>query len=145
MYLRKMGSVSLLTREGEVEAEAAEGAEAAGDGAAEGEPEQPGIPREEEKRVEHVLKHIDRIRKLERDVAKIRETLGSAKRISEVRRKALRAEIRSIEGHMVDHLEAIQLNKKQIDRIVQKLKGLIKRVEEAERELLECERRVDVP
>ena len=205
MYLRKMGSVSLLTREGEVEiakrieegekevlhavlsstiaireildlgdrlrkgkirvreivkdsgeeapreeeaeeeVEAAEAAEAAGDGAAEGEPEQPGIPREEERKVEHVLKHIDRIRKLERDVARIRETLGSTKRMSEVRRKGLRAEIRSIEGHMVDHLEAIQLNKKQIERIVQKLKGLIKRVEEAERELVECERRVDVP
>jgi RNA polymerase primary sigma factor len=131
--------------EGEEEVEVAEGVEAAGDGAAEGEPEQPSIPREEEKKVEHVLKHIDRIRKLERDVAKIRETLGSTKRMSEVRRKGLRAEIRSIEGHMVDHLEAIQLNKKQIDRIVQKLKSLIKRVEEAERELIECERRVDVP
>ncbi|HET6923445.1 MAG TPA: RNA polymerase sigma factor RpoD [Anaeromyxobacteraceae bacterium] len=202
MYLRKMGSVSLLTREGEVEIakrieegekevlhavlsssiaireildlgdrlrkgkirvreivkdsgeegpreeeaeEEVEVAEAAGDGAAPGEPEQPGIPREEEKKVEHVLKHIDRIRKLERDVARIRETLGSTKRMSEVRRKGLRAEIRSVEGHMVDHLEAIQLNKKQIERIVQKLKGLIKRVEEAERELVECERRVDVP
>jgi RNA polymerase primary sigma factor len=205
MYLRKMGSVSLLTREGEVEiakrieegekevlhavlsssiaireildlgdrlrkgkirvreivkesgeeapreeeaeeeVEAAEAAEAAGDGAAQGEPEQPGIPREEERKVEHVLKHIDRIRKLERDVARIRETLGSTKRMSEVRRKGLRAEIRLVEGHMVDHLEAIQLNKKQIERIVQKLKGLIKRVEEAERELVECERRVDVP
>ncbi|HEU4385796.1 MAG TPA: RNA polymerase sigma factor RpoD [Anaeromyxobacteraceae bacterium] len=131
--------------EGEEEVEVAEAPEGAGDGAAEGEPESPPIPREEEKRVEHVLRHIDRIRKLERDVAKIRETLGSTKRMSEVRRKALRAEIRSIEGHMVDHLEAIQLNKKQIDRIVQKLKGLIKRVEEAERELLECERRVEVP
>ncbi|HZY05532.1 MAG TPA: RNA polymerase sigma factor RpoD [Anaeromyxobacteraceae bacterium] len=205
MYLRKMGSVSLLTREGEVEiakrieegekevlqavlsssiaireildlgerlckgkirvreivkdsgeespredeAEGEEEVEVAeapeGAGAAEAEPGQPLIPREEEKKVEHVLRHIDRIRKLERDVARIRETLGGTKRMSEVRRKALRAEIRSIEGHMVDHLEAIQLNKKQIDRIVQKLKGLIKRVEEAERELLECERRVEVP
>jgi RNA polymerase primary sigma factor len=205
MYLRKMGSVSLLTREGEVEiakrieegekevlqavlsssiaiheildlgerlrkgkirvreivkdsgeeiqgedeAEGEEEVEVAeapeGAGAAEVEPGQPPIPREEEKKVEHVLRHIDRIRKLERDVARIRETLGGTKRMSEVRRKALRAEIRSIEGHMVDHLEAIQLNKKQIDRIVQKLKGLIKRVEEAERELLECERRVEVP
>ncbi len=210
MYLRKMGSVSLLTREGEVEiakrieegekevlhavlsssiaireildlgdrlrkgkirvreivkdsgeespreeeaegeeevevVEVVEAVEAGGAGAAQAEPGEPRIPREEEKKVEHVLKHIDRIRKLERDVAKIRETLGSTKRMSEVRRKALRAEIRSIEGHMVDHLEAIQLNKKQIERIVQKLKGLIKRVEEAERELVECERRVDVP
>ncbi len=204
MYLRKMGSVSLLTREGEVEiakrieegekevlhavlgssiaikeildlgdrlrkgkirvreiikdsgeetsaepeeAEEVEEVEAAvepaGDGAAE--PEVPSIPREEEKKVENVLKHIDRIRKLERDVARIKETLAGAKRLSEVKRKEMRGDIRGIEGQMVEHLESIQLNKKQIDRIVLKLKGLIKRVEEAERELFECERRVDVP
>jgi RNA polymerase primary sigma factor len=217
MYLRKMGSVSLLTREGEVEiakrieegekevlasvlassiaikeildlgerlrkgkirvreivkdageessaegepeeaeeveveaadesAAPAETAEAAGgaDGAEAAEAPAPKLPREEEKKVEHVLKHIDRIRKLERDVAKIKETLAS-KKLSEVKRKELRADIKGIELQMVEELEAIQLNKKQIDRIVAKLKGLIKRVEEAEKELLECERRVDVP
>jgi RNA polymerase primary sigma factor len=208
MYLRKMGSVSLLTREGEVEIakrieagekeilasvlsssiaireildlgerlrkgkirvreiikdsgeetqaeeteeveeEVAE-VEASGDGAevavAEpGEPEAPKIPKEEERKVEHVLKHIDRIRKLERDVAKEKETLAT-KKLSEVRRRELRGEIKVIEGEMMENLEAIQLNKKQIDRIVQKLKGFIKRVEEAERELLECERRAGVP
>src|SRR6266536_2183470 len=104
----------------------------------------PKLPREEEKKVEHVLKHIDRIRKLERDVAKVKETLA-AKKLSDVKRKELRADIKAVEMQMVEHLEAIQLNKKQIDRIVSKLKGLIKRVEEAERELVECERRVNVP
>jgi RNA polymerase primary sigma factor len=204
LYLRKMGSVSLLTREGEVEiakrieegekeilaavlsssistriildlgdrlrkgklrvreiikeagdesqaepeeeveeeVEVPEGeAVAAVEG---GEPEVPAIPKEEERKVEHVLKHIDRIRKLERDVAKIKETL-IAKKLSEAKRKDLRAEIKSIEDDMMENLEAIQLNKKQIERIVQTLKGYIKRVEEVERELLECERRVDVP
>ncbi|HUK66951.1 MAG TPA: RNA polymerase sigma factor RpoD [Anaeromyxobacteraceae bacterium] len=210
MYLRKMGSVSLLTREGEVEiAKRIEAGEKeilgsvlassiaikeildlgerlrkakirvreivkdAGDetGSAEGEGEEeaeeveeevaqvvvaevplpegaeppaPKLPREEEKKVEHVLKHIDRIRKLERDVAKLKEILVS-KKLSELKRKELRGEIRGIEGQMVENLEAIQLNKKQIDRIVAKLKGLIKRVEEAEHELFECERRVGVP
>jgi RNA polymerase primary sigma factor len=207
MYLRKMGSVSLLTREGEVEiakrieqgekeilasvlassiaikeilelgerlrkgkirvreiikdagdesaaeeTEEAEEVEAEGAEAAAPEVEvvegaeapAPKLPREEEKKVEHVLKHIDRIRKLERDVAKVKETLA-AKKLSDVKRKELRADIKAVEMQMVEHLEAIQLNKKQIDRIVAKLKGLIKRVEEAERELLECERRVDVP
>ncbi|ACG71996.1 RNA polymerase, sigma 70 subunit, RpoD family [Anaeromyxobacter sp. K] len=217
MYLRKMGSVSLLTREGEVEiakrieegekeilgavlsssiaireilelgerlrkgkirvreiikdagdeqqaeaeepeeeldeaAEAPEGqgdAEAeAGDGAApaEGaEPEKPRIPKEEERKVEHVLKHIDRIRKLERDVAKVRETLQGGKKLSEVKRKELKGEIRAIEAEMMENLEAIQLNKKQIDRIVLRLKSFIKRVEEAEREFFDCERRTGVP
>jgi RNA polymerase primary sigma factor len=131
--------------EGEEEVEVVEGAEVvAGDGAAAGEPEQPRIPREEEKKVEHVLKHIDRIRKLERDVAKVRETLA-AKKLSEVKRKELRNEIKAIEADMMENLEAIQLNKKQIDRIVLRLKSFIKRVEEAERELLDCERRTGVP
>jgi RNA polymerase primary sigma factor len=207
MYLRKMGSVSLLTREGEVEIakrieegekeilaavlsssiaireildlgerlrkgkirvreivkdagdeqqseteeeeveeEAAE-AEAPVDGAApvEGaEPERPKIPKEEEKKVEHVLKHIDRIRKLERDVAKVRETLAT-KKLSEVKRRELKNEIKAIEADMMENLEAIQLNKKQIDRIVLKLKAFIKRVEEAEREFFDAERRTGVP
>ncbi len=208
MYLRKMGSVSLLTREGEVEiAKRIEEGEKeilaavlsssiaireildlgerlrkgkirvreivkdAGDeqqaereeeeieeevpeveGAAveaappvEGaEPEKPKIPKEEEKKVEHVLKHIDRIRKLERDVAKVKETLA-AKKLSEVKRRELKNEIKAIEADMMENLEAIQLNKKQIDRIVIKLKAFIKRVEEAERELWEAERRTRVP
>jgi RNA polymerase primary sigma factor len=214
MYLRKMGSVSLLTREGEVEiakrieegekevlaavlssslavkeildlgdrlrkgkirvreiikesgeetpaepeeeeeaevevevAEApVEGAEPVAEAESEepAEDQPPKIPREEEKKVEVVLRSIDRIRKLERDVAKIKETLDTRK-LSEVKRKELRVEIKGIEAQMVENLEEIQLSKKQIDRIVAKLKGLIKRVEESERELLECERRVDVP
>ena len=108
------------------------------------EPTPPKLARDEEKKVEHVLKHIDRIRKLEQDVVKIKETLAS-KKISEVKRKELKADIKTVEMEMVENLEAIQLNKKQIDRIVSKLKGLIKRVEEAERELIDCERRVGVP
>jgi len=218
MYLRKMGSVSLLTREGEVEIakrieegekevlaavlsssiaireildlgerlrkgkirireivkdageeQQAEGeeesldeveveeveasAESEGDGeaavggapAAEGgEPERPRIPKEEERKVEQVLKHIDRIRKLERDLARVRESL-TAKRLSEVKRRELRNEVKTIEGDMMESLEAIQLSKKQIDRIVLKLKGFIKRVEEAERELWDAERRAGVP
>ncbi len=209
MYLRKMGSVSLLTREGEVEiakrievgekevlaavlsssiaiheilelgerlrkgkirvreivkdagddqqaepeeeeaeveeeAVDVEGAAAAPDAVEGGEPEKPKIPKEEEKKVEHVLKHIDLIRKLERDVAKVKETLA-AKKLSEVKRRELKNEIKVIEGDMMENLEAIQLNKKQIDRIVLKLKAFIKRVEEAEREFFDAERRTRVP
>ncbi|HSN90886.1 MAG TPA: RNA polymerase sigma factor RpoD [Anaeromyxobacteraceae bacterium] len=209
MYLRKMGSVSLLTREGEVEIakrieegekevlaavlsssiaireildlgerlrkgkirvreiikdagdeqpaegeeeealEEVEEVEAAAEGAegaapVEGaEPEKPRIPKEEERKVEQVLRHIDRIRKLERDVAKAKETLAT-KKLSEVKRRELRGEIKAIEGEMMESLEAVALNRKQIDRIVLKLKGYIKRVEEAERELLDCERRAGV-
>jgi RNA polymerase primary sigma factor len=203
MYLRKMGSVSLLTREGEVEiakrieegekeilaavlsssiaireildlgerlrkgkirvreiikdqgdesqaeaeeeeVEEVEPATPEGEVAEPGEPEKPKIPREEERKVETVLKHIDRIAKLERDVARIKETLDT-KKLSDAKRKDLRGDIKDIEAQMLEHLEEIQINKKQIDRIVMKLKGFIKRVEEAERELYECERRTEVP
>jgi RNA polymerase primary sigma factor len=197
MYLRKMGSVSLLTREGEVEiakriesgqksvltsvlasqlaiqeildlgerlkkgkirvreiikdapdepaagseaeteteeeveaveVEAVEGAEAAA----------PALPREEERKVEHVLKHIERIAKLEREVARHREALEQ-KKLSDAKRREMREEIKAREAQMVDSLEDIGLNKKTIDRIVLRLKGLINRVEESERELAELE------
>jgi RNA polymerase primary sigma factor len=210
MYLRKMGSVSLLTREGEVEiakrieegekevlaavlaseiaireiselgerlrkgkirvreivkdagdeqqaegeeeeveeevaeVEATAEVEAAAAPAEGAEPEKPKIPKEEEKKVEHVLKHIDRIKKLDRDRERVEESF-QAKKISQVKRRELLAEKKAIEAEMMENLEAIQLNKKQIERIVQKLKGFIKRVEEAEREMLECERRTGVP
>ncbi|ABS24974.1 RNA polymerase sigma factor RpoD [Anaeromyxobacter sp. Fw109-5] len=135
-----------LEAEGAEEASAeAAGAEGPEGGAAEGaEPERPKIPKEEERKVEHVLKHIDLIRKLEDDVVKVKETL-TTKKVSEPKRKELRSEIKTIEGEMMEHLEAIQLNKKQIDRIVLRLKGFIKRVEEAERELADCERATSVP
>jgi RNA polymerase primary sigma factor len=205
MYLRKMGSVSLLTREGEVEIakrieegekeilaavlsssiaireildlgerlrkgkirvreiikdqgdeqqaeaeeEEVEEVEVAPEGEAvpgeaPAEPEKPRIPKEEERKVETVLKHIDRIAKLERDVARIKETIETRK-VSDQKRKELRQDIRDVEAQMMEHLEAVQINKKQIDRIVFKLKGFIKRVEEAERELHDCERRTEVP
>jgi RNA polymerase primary sigma factor len=91
-----------------------------------------------------VLSHIDRIKKLDRDREKVEESL-EAKKISQVKRRELLAEKKAIEAEMMENLEAIQLNKKQIDRIVLKLKGFIKRVEEAEREMLDCERRTGVP
>jgi len=220
MYLRKMGSVSLLTREGEVEiakrieegekevlgavlsssiaireilelgeklrkgklrirdivkdageeqpaegaeeesleeAEEVETAEADGDAdgapvevtaegapAEAGEPEKPTIPKEELRKVEKVLEHIDNIQKHGRELTRVREALG-AKRLSEVKRRELKAEVKTIEGEMMESLEAIQLSKKQIDRIVLKLKGFIKRVEEAEREMFDAERRSGVP
>jgi RNA polymerase primary sigma factor len=202
MYLRKMGSVSLLTREGEVEiakriesgekeilaavlgssiaineilelgerlrkgkirvreivkdagdesqerereeAEEVEEVEVAEAGA-EGEVAAPAIPKDEQRKVDHVLKHIDRIRKLERDKANHEETLETNKKLSELRKKEIRGEMKALDAEMIENLEAIQLNKKQIERIVLRLKGLIKRVEEADREQIEVERRLGVP
>ncbi len=207
MYLRKMGSVSLLTREGEVEiakrieegeksvltsvlasrlaimeiqelgerlkkgkirvreiikdageenastseseaeteeeVEVEEADEAAPEGA-DGEAAVPALPKEEERKVELVLKHIERIAKLERDVARLKETLEQ-KKLSDARRREIREEVKALEGQMVESLEDIGLNRKTIDRIVSRLKGLIKRVEEAERELFDLERHHRAP
>ena len=207
MYLRKMGSVSLLTREGEVEiakrieegeksvltsvlasqlaireildlgdrlkkgkirvreiikdageepvpaegaeveveeeAEVEEAEEVAVEGA-EGEPAVPALPKEEEKKVEQVLKHIERIAKLEKDVARQREILEQ-KKLSDAKRREIREEIKALEGQMIESLEDIGLNKKTIDRIVLRLKGLIKRVEESEREFFDLERHHRMP
>jgi RNA polymerase primary sigma factor len=207
MYLRKMGSVSLLTREGEVEiakrieqgekavltsvlasqlaikeildlgerlkkgkirvreiikdagdestaereteteeeaeVEVEETEEAAAEGA-EGEAAAPALPKEEERKVEQVLKHIERITKAEREVARLRETLEQ-KKLSDAKRREIRDEIKALEGQMVESLEDIGLNKKTIDRIVARLKGLIKRVEESEREFFDLERHHRMP
>jgi RNA polymerase primary sigma factor len=87
---------------------------------------------------------MERIRKLSRDVARLQDTLET-KKLSEVKRRELRAEIKTVQDEMMESLEAIALNRKQIDRIVQKLKGYIRRVEEAQRDVLDCERRTGTP
>ena len=110
----------------------------------EGEPAVPALPKEEERKVELVLKHIERIAKLERDVARQRATLEQ-KKLSDAKRREIRDEIKTLEGQMVESLEDIGLNKKTIDRIVLRLKGLIKRVEESEREFFEMERHHRMP
>ncbi|MGC3997825.1 MAG: RNA polymerase sigma factor RpoD [Anaeromyxobacter sp.] len=130
--------------DGEAEVEAPEGAPADGAAVAEGaEAARSALGKDEQRKVELVLEHIDTIARLEGDVAKVRETLNT-KKLSDPKRKELRNDIKAVEAEMMEHLEAIQLNKKQIDRIVAKLKSFIKRVEESERELIDCERRTGV-
>ena len=207
MYLRKMGSVSLLTREGEVEiakrieegekavlasvlasqlaireieelgeklekgkirvreiikdageeqpaegaaeveaeveveeeAEVEEGAEAAEAGV-EGEAAAPALPKDEERKVQLVLKHIRRIAQLTRDAERQKEAL-THKKLSEPKKRELRDEIKTIDAQRVEALGEIGLNKKTIDRVVSRLKGLIKRMEEAEQEHLDIQKR----
>jgi RNA polymerase primary sigma factor len=203
MYLRKMGSVSLLTREGEVEiakrieqgekeilaavlgssiaireiidlgkklkekkirvreiikdqgeeqpaeeeeVEEVEEVEAAGDAepGAEGAPaaaEVPSIPKDEERKGEKVLKHIDEIAKQLKNADAVKKDLRE-KGVTETERKKLRVKVIKIEAAMLREFEAIKINKKQIDRIVAKLKAVIRPVEDAKRDLWEWERRL---
>ena len=189
LYLRKMGSVSLLTREGEVEiakrieegekevlrallacrlavaeilevgnklkagklrirevvkdapdeaasSEAESEVEAEG-GDAEGSAAQ--LNASELHRIEQICKQIDKIRKHAASVDALEEDLAK-KKLSEVRKKEMKQEIRDTRVKMMDILEEMRLNKKQIDRIVFNLRVLIERVEKAEDELRQLER-----
>jgi RNA polymerase primary sigma factor len=200
LYLRKMGSVSLLTREGEVEiakrieegekevlrallacrvavaeildignrlkagklrirevvkdapeepqgeseSEAEVEADAEGDSEGAGEPAQQ-LNQQELNRIEQICKQIERIRKFAADVATLEEELDSKKKITEVRKKEIKQEIRDTRTKMMEVLEEMRLNKKQIDRIVGNLRQMIDRVEKAEAELREIERGYGMP
>jgi RNA polymerase primary sigma factor len=169
MYLRKMGSVSLLTREGEVEiAKRIE----------EGEKEvmrvvieSPLAMREiqdladrlrrgkirirdvlrdydedmaepdEERATTRVVGQIDKIRRLQLDNEKIETMLKSGRRLSEVRRSNCRKDIDTNREKMLGTLEEIRLVKHQMDNIVSRFKNLIRQVERAEEDIAACERR----
>ena len=172
LYLRKMGSVSLLTREGEVEIakrieegekevlrallacqaggggdprhrQQAEGRQAAhprgGEGRAGG-AERRGrgrgrratparargaaqLNQSELNRIEQICKQIEKIRKYAKDCEALEEELGGKKKLSEVKRKEVKQEIKDLRTKMMEVLEEMRLNKKQIDRIVCNLRG----------------------
>ncbi|WNG38757.1 RNA polymerase sigma factor RpoD [Archangium violaceum] len=197
LYLRKMGSVSLLTREGEVEIakrieegekevlrallacrvamveildignklkngklrvrdvikdapEEAQGegeeaeAEVAEEGA-EGEAQPQQLAQSELNKIEQINKQIERIRKFAKDCEVLDAELAGKKKLTDVRKKELKQEVKDLRTKMMEVLEEMRLNKKQVDRIVANLKGLIERVEKAEAELRDIERRYGVP
>ncbi len=63
----------------------------------------------------------------------------------EAKRKKLRDKIESNKQEMFELLSELRINKKVIERIVQKLKSLVMRIEKGEAELEEFERRVGMP
>jgi len=192
LYLRKMGSVSLLTREGEVEIakrieegekevlrallacrlavadildmgnrlrsgklrirevvkDAPEEAQGEGEAEAEGESAEGDsaaqLNQSELNRIEQICKQIERIRKHAEVVDALEEELSGKKKLSEAKRKEVKQEIRDARTKMMEVLEEMRLNKKQIDRIVLNLRGLIERVEKAEDELRQMERSLGI-
>ena len=175
MYLRKMGSVSLLTREGEVEiAKRIEDGEKEvldavlhssiaikeiiqiGDRLRKGKmrvrevirdaPDEDDETFDEQGRVDLVVKLIDKIRRLDKENEQAAEQLNSkTKKVSDSKRKELKDEILRNEQQMAETLSEVKLNKRQIERIIENLKKLIERVEGVELELRQIERRVGVP
>jgi RNA polymerase primary sigma factor len=163
MYLREMGSVSLLTREGEVEiAKRIEQGEKAVINAVLDSPltikeiiqlgerlrskkvrPQELVPDlededeyffEEEFNVQRILALIDQIRKLDERNRQLREKLPKALASA---KPQLDKKLRENKDKIISLLKDINLKTKHIDKIVQKLKGLSERVEKAEGEIQE--------
>ncbi len=169
MYLRKMGSVSLLTREGEVEiAKRIEDGERRvlevvlnssvaieeildlGDKLRKQkirvkevvkDADEDDAEFDENWHVERVCKVIEKVRRLHKDLQKVQEK----KPASEPAKKKAKSQETDIKQEMIDALQEMRLNKKQIDRIVARLKGLVSRIEAAHREIGDCEQRAGLP
>src|SRR5258706_1431139 len=166
MYLRKMGSVSLLTREGEVGID--NPFEQGGQAVLGAIWNSPIAVREIIDRGEKLRKQKIRVKDIIRDVEeddqefdeeeadrRIIRLIDKVKRLDKKhfdlleerkvkvdgKRKSIDAEIASTEEELVETLEEMRLNKKTIDRIVVKLKSLIQKVERAEAGATELEKR----
>jgi RNA polymerase primary sigma factor len=162
MYLRKMGSVSLLTREGEVEiAKRIEHGEHMVLAAILNSPvavreiidlgdklrkhkirvkdiirdaEDDSAEFDEEEADRRVLRLIDKVKHLDKVAQDLRESLASC---APSRKKAIDAEIDANRQKMVETLEEMRLNKKTIDKVVVKLRSLIQKIERAESSILD--------
>jgi RNA polymerase primary sigma factor len=166
MYLRKMGSVSLLTREGEVEiAKRIESGEHAvlqailnspiavreivdiGDKLRKHKVRVKDIIRDaedddqefdEEEADRRIIRLIDKVKRLDKKHQDLQE---EKKQRIDGKRKGVDLEIEATKEELVQTLEEMRLNKKTIDKIVVKLKSLIQKVERAEAGATELEKR----
>ncbi|MFO0665715.1 MAG: RNA polymerase sigma factor RpoD [Polyangiaceae bacterium] len=165
MYLRKMGSVSLLTREGEVEiAKRIESGEHRVLGAILSSPiavreiidlgdklrkqkvrvrelirdaEDEEREFDEEKATKDLLKLMDKVRTLDATCQALAEQYETA---AATKRKQIDVDLATTRHKMVETLQDMRLSKKTIDRVVAKLRGLIQKVERAESGSTELER-----
>jgi RNA polymerase primary sigma factor len=169
MYLRKMGSVSLLTREGEVEiAKRIEDGDGVvfhviinsrvgiseilelGENLKKGnvrikdiirdfDPNDENGPSEEDV-VKRLIRTLEKVRRLESQNEKLREELASKK--TEKAREEVRAQIEANQKDLVRSLQDARFTKKYIDEIVQRIKAYVRRVERADNEIREAQRSV---
>jgi RNA polymerase primary sigma factor len=169
MYLRKMGSVSLLTREGEVEiAKRIEHGEHAILSAILNSPvavreiidlgdklrkhkirvkdiirdaEDDNAEFDEEEADRRILRLIDKVKHLDKVAEELKESLLSC---PPSRKKGIDGEIDANRQKMVETLEEMRLNKKTIDKVVTKLRGLIQKIERAESSILDLAKHTGV-
>jgi RNA polymerase primary sigma factor len=165
-YLRKMGTVSLLTREGEVEVSkrmeegqrrvlqvvlnssvAIDEILSLGDSLRKQEirvkevvkdaDEDEDAEFDEQWHVERVCGAIDKVRRLWKEQERVGEKLNA--KVSDAAKKKYRGQIDDFKEQILDALQEMRLNKKQIDKIVLRLKGFVGRIEQAHREITACE------
>jgi RNA polymerase primary sigma factor len=169
MYLRKMGSVSLLTREGEVEiAKRIEQGEHTVLAAILNSPvavreimdlgdklrkhkirvkdiirdaEDDNAEFDEEEADRRILRLIDKVKHLDKVALELKESLSTC---AASRKKGIEGEIDANRQKMVETLEEMRLNKKTIDKVVTKLRGLIQKIERAESSILELAKHAGV-
>jgi len=167
MYLRKMGSVSLLTREGEVEiakriedgerkmlqavlnsSVAVEELIAIGDRLRHGKIRVKDVVKDidedeaefnEQFYVDRVCKIIEKVKKLQRDTEKLEEKLDDSG--NEGKKKKVKEAQKANRAQMFEELSDLRLNKPTVDRIVAQLKNIIIKLDKAEAEVRECERK----
>jgi RNA polymerase primary sigma factor len=165
LYLRKMGLVALLTREGEVALSkrleegqrrvlevvlncsvAVEQILGLGDdlraqrirvkevvkGIDDDDPEF-----DEQRHVERICKVVDKVRGLWREQEKTRQKLAA--KLSEPTKKRYRTELDGRKRQILDALAEMRLAQAQIDKIAQKLKAFLARIDRANREIIDCE------
>jgi RNA polymerase primary sigma factor len=172
MYLRKMGSVSLLTREGEVEiakriedgerkmlqavlnsSVAVEELLEIGERLRKGKIRVKDVVKDidedeaefnEQFYVDRVCKIIDKVRKLQRDTEKLDEKVMETG-VSEGKKKKVKEAQKANRAQMFEELSDLRLNKPTVDRIVAQLKNIIVKLDKAELEIRECERRASMP
>jgi RNA polymerase primary sigma factor len=164
MYLKEMGYYSLLTREGEVEIakRIEDGKHEVMDALLEspvgikeiltlGEKFQQGVIKlreivrdmddedpfiETEAHRNKVLQLFSEMAELYEKNRKLQEKLTHDLPIP--RRKKIRDQIEANKGLIVEGLKELRLDKRQIDRIINKMKGFVERIEKGEREIEEC-------
>ncbi|GAC1353381.1 MAG: RNA polymerase sigma factor RpoD [Polyangiales bacterium] len=165
MYLRKMGSVALLTREGEVEiAKRIEEGEhrvlnailsspiavreiiELGEKLKKGKIRVKEIIRDgeeddqqfdEEEADRRIIKAIDKVKRLEKKQSDLRVSVSAGERT----KRDIVEDMEATKGEMVETLQEMRLNKKTIDKVVAKLKSVIQRVERAGAHATELERK----
>jgi RNA polymerase primary sigma factor len=169
MYLRKMGSVSLLTREGEVEIAkrieegerkvlqtvlnsplAVEELLLIGEKLKKGKIRVKDVVKDideddaefdEKWHTERVVKVIDKVRRVQKEIDKLLEKQAE-RGLTEVKKKKLRDAVQAQRDQIFEDIASLRLNKSKVDRIVSRLKTFVVRLDQLDSELASFEQRI---